>query len=170
MLDKSVIRIFLQSIVRKSVNLPLTNDQNVASQVFQLTAVLMRSGYITRETFNILVKNENKAIIEVILPLIKILDHGKYFKRWARRLTDFNFSYEDAKIMSYASFGINSITKKLGTDVIITNDQKLIQRYQLNLQDLKTRFDSMKEKLIESFQNARLPDVLTPDELLRKFI
>lgn len=166
LLDKSVIRIFLQPIVRKAVNLPLTEDQIVASQVFQLTTVLMGNSHITRETYNILKKNQNKAITKVILPMLKILDRGKYFKRWARRLTDFNFSYEDAKIISYVSFGINLITQKLGMDVIITNDQKLIDRYNLNFNEIENRFTRMVVSLAPPYQNASLPNIVTPAEML----
>lgn len=169
LLDKSVIRIFLQSVVRIAVNLPLTVDQIVASRVFQLTTVLMGNSYITRETYNILTKNQNKAITEVILPMLKILDRGKYLKRWARRLTDFNFTYEDAKIISYSSFGINLINQKLGTDVIITNDQKLIDRYNLNFNDIENRFTRMVVSLAPPYQNASLPNILTPEELLAKY-
>lgn len=166
LLDKSVIRIFLQSVVRKTVNLPLTENQIAVSRAFQFTTVLLGSGYITQETFNILVKNQNKAIIEVILPMLKILHHSKYFKRWARRLTDFNFTYEDAKIISYSSFGINLINSKLGTDVIITNDQKLIDRYNLSFDDIKNRFTKMIDSLAPPYRNASLPTILTPEVLL----
>lgn len=169
LLDKSVIRIFLQSVVRKAIHVPLTVDQIAASRVFQLTAVLMGNGYITRETFNILVKNQNKAIIEVILPLLKILDRGRYLKRWARRLTDFDFTYEDSKIISHACFGINLITQKLGTDVIITNDQKLIDRYNLNFTEIEDRFTRMVLSLAPPYQNASLPSIVAPEKLLDQY-
>lgn len=169
LLDKSVVIIFLQSVVRKASNLPLAVDQIVASRVFQLTAVLMGNGYIIRETFNILTKNQNKAIIEVILPLLKILDRARYLKRWARRLTDFDFTYEDSKIISYACFGINLITQKLGTDVIITNDQKLIDRYNLNFAQIEDRFTRMIVSLAPPYQNGRLPCIVAPEKLLDQY-
>jgi hypothetical protein len=168
-LDKSIVRIILQAIVRKTFKLPPTESQAFALRIFQLTTVLMGEGYITRETYNILMKNKNKAISQVILPIVKIVDQGKNFKRWARRLTDFNFSYEDAKIISYASFGIDFINKKLGTNIILTNDQKLIDRYNLNFNDIENRFTSMIVSLAPPYQNASLPNILTPEELLDKY-
>jgi hypothetical protein len=87
-------------------------------------------------------------------------------RRWARRLTDFAFSPEDAIVLAYGSFGFDVASKTVGVEAIITTDIRLAEHYERRTAEIKKRFDDMIVNLPQAYAVLSLPKVLTTAAIL----
>jgi len=102
----------------------------------------------------------------LFLASVEVLRPGKYFKRWARRLREMNFTGEDANILGLGSFGVDEEGLILGVHVIATYDQALINKYALDYEAIQEKLEAMTADLDPPFRDAGLPEVKRPEELL----
>ena len=94
------------------------------------------------------------------------LKKARYLRRWARRLTEFGFSSEDAIVLAYGSFGLDVESQTVGVDAIITTDIRLADRYNKRNPEINNRYNDMITNLPEAYRQLRLPQVLTAAAVL----
>jgi hypothetical protein len=122
--------------------------------------------YITEEILNLLVQPRAWHVAQVLLPSLRVLQRGKYLRRWARRLREEGLSPEDAVIVSHASFGIDETAQTFGLEVILTTDYALKTHYEQRFPRISRRFEQMTCQLKEPYAGASLPRILRPEEVL----
>jgi len=113
---------------------------------------------LPNQTANIL-ERRTQIFAEPLLAETRPLRKARYLRRWARRLTDFAFSREDAIVLAYGSFGLDVESKTVGVDVIITTDIRLAEHYERRYSEIKNRFEDMIVNLPAAYAVLRLPQV-----------
>ncbi len=136
-----------------------------AANSYSYIATIANWIYITEQTANIL-KRRTEIFAAPLLAETRSLKKARYLRRWARRLTSFAFSSEDAIVLAYGSFGLDVERKKVGVDAIITTDIRLAENYERRHSEIKNRFDDMIVNLPESYVVVRLPQVMTTAAIL----
>jgi hypothetical protein len=155
-----VIRRLYERRVRLALSRPPTILQVEAANSYAFIATITNHLYITDQTSNILKRRTSvfaAPILEDTLPLKK----ARYLRRWARRLTEFGFSSEDAIVLAYGSFGLDVESQMVGVDAIITTDVRLADRYNQRHPEIRTRFNDMITNLPEAYRQLTLPQLLT---------
>ena len=125
--------------------------------------------FVAQEIVHILAHKEDNSTalaVQALLRRVSVLKRTRYFKRWARRLHQMNFTREDAKVLSLATFGTNEVGEILSVSVIVTFDQRLISKYTHELTVIRGRFEAMVASLEPPFCYARLPEVMLPQKAL----
>jgi len=111
-------------------------------------------------------KRRTQIFAAPILAETHPLTKARYLRRWARRLTEFAFSSEDAIILAYGSFGLDVESRTVGVDAIITTDNRLAEHYERRHAEIKNRFDDMIVNLPEPYARLTLPQVVTTATVL----
>lgn len=163
--DKGVIRRVYERRVRLALGKPPTVLQVEAANSYAYVANIATHLYITEQTANIL-KRRTQIFAEPFLAETRPLKKARYLRRWARRLTDFAFSHEDAIVLAYGSFGLDVESRTIGVDAIITTDVRLAQQYERRHSEIKNRFEEMIVNLPEAYAVLSLPQVLTTAAVL----
>lgn len=151
--------------VRMALDKTPTVLQVEAANSYSYIATIANWIYITEQTANIL-KRRTEIFAAPLLAETRSLKKARYLRRWARRLTSFAFSSEDAIVLAYGSFGLDVERKKVGVDAIITTDIRLAENYERRHSEIKNRFDDMIVNLPESYVVVRLPQVMTTAAIL----
>jgi hypothetical protein len=165
LLDKGVIRRVYERRVRLALGKPPTVLQVEAANSYAYVATISTRLYITEQTANIL-KRRTQVFAAPLLAETRPLKKARYLRRWARRLTDFAFSSEDAIVLAYGSFGLDVESKTVGVDAIITTDIRLAEHYERRHSEIENRFNDMIVNLPEAYAVLRLPNVLTTAAIL----
>jgi len=107
------------------------------------------------------------AIAERVRPF----QPSRYQRRWARRLRQaYGFEREDAHHLALASFGEGSEPSIFCANFFVTFDLRLIERFQTFHTDIDHRLKRMTCQLLMPYRDAELPEVLTPQVVLSRFI
>jgi len=122
--------------------------------------------YITPETFNILQRTRHRAEVPPFLTQVEVMQSGRYFKRWARRLREHGFTREDANVLALGTFGYDPTRRILGTSAIVTLDYPFINNYEQHRLTLARRLSAMTRQFTPPFRDAALPELWTPAEAL----
>jgi hypothetical protein len=128
LLDKGVVRRLFESERRRLSTRPLSPEQRRCVASFNRLLEDRARIYVTEETFAVIHRIPSRSRSALAAEFLR-LEKGKYLKRWARRLQGFGFSAEDARVLSYASFGLDRQAKQLGVEMVITADRKLVERF-----------------------------------------
>lgn len=91
--------------MRLALGKPPTVLQVEAANSYAYVSSIANRLYIAEQTLNIL-KRRTQIFAGPILADTHPLKKVRYLRRWARRLTEFAFSSEDAIILAYGSFGL----------------------------------------------------------------
>ncbi len=151
--------------MRLALSRPPTILQVEAANSYAYIATITNRLYITEQTSNIL-KRRTPTFAAPILADTRPLKKARYLRRWARRLTEFGFSSEDAIVLAYGSFGLDVESETVGVDAIITTDIRLADRYKQRNPEINNRFNDMITNLPEVYRQIRLPQVLTTATIL----
>ena len=151
--------------VRLALGKPPTVLQVEAANSYAYIATITNHLYITEQTSNIL-KRRTPIFAAPILADTRPLKKARYLRRWARRLTEFGFSSEDAIVLAYGSFGLDVESETVGVDAIITTDIRLADRYKQRNPEINNRFNDMITNLPEVYRQIKLPQVLTTATVL----
>lgn len=162
LLDKNVVRKTIAALVKVQVGRGLTQEENDALTLLQEARKEALHLFIAPEAFNLLQRFTGQAEVDLFLELVEVMQAGRYFKRWARRLRGYGFTYEDAKVLSLGTFGTRETEDLLGVNAIITIDQPFINNYQTRLDVLQERLEAMTVNLSSPFCNAGLPALMQP--------
>ncbi len=160
-----MIRRVYERRVRLALGKPPTVLQVEAANSYAYIATIANRLYITEQTSNIL-KRRTQIFAAPLLAQTRPLKKARYLRRWARRLTEFGFSSEDAIVVAYGSFGLDVEAQTVGVDAIITTDIRLADRYKQRHREITTRFNDMITNLPEAYRQLRLPQVLTTATVL----
>lgn len=167
LLDKNVVRRAIEGIGASLVASPLTAQQSLALRLLrrgkQANVVVM----ITPEVGNILSCRSNILEVPLFLREVDTLRRGRYFDGWARRLREHGFTREDAKILSYGTFGLDPAGLTLGVTVVVTFDLPFINNFRVQREDLARRLKAMAVQLPRPYHDARLPEMATPERVLQ---
>ena len=107
LLDKNVVREALRGLVRETAGVALPARQRTSLDVIRTIIAYGGLLYITPELRHLLERPTTFSLASPLLPYLRVLRAGRYLKRWARRLAEEGFSHEDARLLSYASFGFD---------------------------------------------------------------
>jgi hypothetical protein len=160
-----VIRRVYERRVRLALGRAPTVLQVEAANSYAYIATITNHLYITEQTSNIL-KRRTPIFAAPILADTRPLKKARYLRRWARRLSEFGFSSEDAIVLAYGSFGLDVESQTVGVDAIITTDIRLADRYSQRHPEIKGRFDNMIVSLPEPYRRLTLPQIVTSATVL----
>lgn len=162
LLDKNVVRHCVRGLLRD-----LRQDDVRFSLRLLLTPGLGEL-FISLETAHILERIVAVPQRGVILRRTSPLFPTRYTSRWARRLREANFDREDAYLLSLAAFGTDRLKEGriLGVDVFVTWDLALQARYQSVQSVVLKRLQRMTAQLPPPYDQAVVPQVQTPREVL----
>ena len=160
-----MIRRLYERRVRLALSKPPTVLQVEAANSFAYVATVANHLYITEQTSNIL-KRRTPIFAVPILAETRPLKKARYLRRWARRLSEFGFSSEDAIVLAYGSFGLDVESQTVGVDAIITTDIQLAGRFNQRHPEIKGRFDDMIVNLPKAYSQVTLPQVVTTATVL----
>lgn len=163
--DKGVIRRVYERRARLAQGHQPTSLQNEAADVYNLINTIAERLYITQPTANVL-RLRPPQHAAAILNDTRVLRKGRYLRRWARRLRDFNFSREDAMLIAHGSFGADIDFLLVGVEVIVTNDLKLVNNFKAQYANIEDRFKRMIFNLPDPYQSLKLPEVITMADAL----
>lgn len=121
---------------------------------------------ITPETANILSRRSNIRGVYLFLNEVEVMQRGRYFTRWARRLREHGFTREDAKVLSYGTFGLGPTGTELGATIVITFDQPFINNFERHREELTGRLKAMTVQLRAPYHDATMPNMATPEQVL----
>jgi hypothetical protein len=76
------------------------------------------------------------------------------------------FSPEDARMIAYASFGVDSNSQLAEIEVFVTNDKKLATNFRVESAKIEARFNQMIGDLTHPYSKLQLPVVKTTAEVL----
>jgi hypothetical protein len=151
--------------VRAALGTPPTPLQSEAANVYALLRGRGIQLCITEQTAHIL-ELRPPVFAAALLSQTLTLRKARYLRRWARRLRDFVFSPEDAVIIAYGSFGLDSQTGQAGVDAIITNDNHMAINYRTRYEEINERFKAMVNGLAKPYHELKLPHIVTATEAL----
>lgn len=166
LLDKNVIRRAIAGIAKAELGRPLTREEDDCLFLLHEARKGNLRLFISIEAFNILQRLSERVEVQVFLASTEIMQAGRYFKRWARRLREHGFTSEDAKILGLGSFGTDEAGELLGVHAVITLDQHFVNNYHTNLSSVQRRLKAMAAQLSSPFCRAALPDIKHPSEVL----
>lgn len=169
LLDKNVVRKAIGGMIKVEVGRELTQeDDDVLTLLWEAQKGNLKP-FITIEAFNILQRFTGKIEVDLFLEMVDVMRAGRYFKRWARRLREYGFTREDAKVLSSGTFGTDDTGSILGADAIVTFDQPFINNYHAHFDVLQERLDTMTINLPMPFSKAVLPTLIQPAQALALF-
>jgi hypothetical protein len=169
LLDKNVVRRGVNGLLRLARGQEPPPEEEIALVLLQKAAIRECKLLVAQEIVHILVRKEDNGTtiaVQTFLRRISVLKRTRYFKRWARRLRRMNFTREDAKVLSLATFGTDEAGEILSVSVIVTFDQRLISKYAHELAVIRGQFEAMMAGLEPPFCYARLPEVILPQKAL----
>jgi hypothetical protein len=165
LLDKSVVREALRGLQRLLLEQELPPRQELSYAAITALQDQEIAVCITEALHHIL-EPRFSYLAHALLLHPRVLQKGRYLRRWARRLREEGLSPEDALIVSHASFGVDESADTFGTEAVLTTDYALKARYDSQYSLIDRRFKRMTSRLRAPYSDATLPAVLTPEEML----
>lgn len=166
LLDKNVARKTIVGIGRVARGMVPRLEEVFCLLLLRAAEQGQFAAYIAPETFNILQRMRHQVEVPPFLTQVKVIQAGRYFKRWARRLREHGFTREDANVLALGTFGYDPIHKILGASAIVTLDHHFINSYEQHRPTLARRLPAMTRQLTLPFRDAALPELWTPAEAL----
>lgn len=169
LLDKVTARYIVQGLLKLAEGRSPTRAEISALDLFSLAYPPAMQFFIVPQTVSVLERLIRlayyTAVIQFLLNRVKVITPARYFKRWARRLRDYGFTKEDAAILALASFGTNEARNILGTDIIATFDQPMINQWSVRHSAIEARLEAMQNDVSVPYSLAKLPQVLHPEQI-----
>lgn len=168
LLDKNVARKAITALAKARAGVRPTVPEEEVLRVLVLGTGGQISIFIAPETANILSRRQQILAVRLFLDQVTVMQRGRYFQRWARRLGEHGFTPEDAKVLSYGTFGLAPSGNVIGVSFVATFDQSFINNYRMHLDHLQRRLKAMTSQLSLPYHNVLLPPLVQPEELLRQ--
>lgn len=166
LLDKNIVRFALVALRLRSER-TLTSREFGALTFIQHAHATNASLFITDTTHNILQTWGQSFEVQTLLAICHILYPTRYHKRWARRIRETSgLSREDCAILAFGTFATNFHGSLLGTDVVATYDQALVNGFAQHKTVLTQRLQRMTRQLHPPFLHATLPHVANPTQII----
>lgn len=132
LLDKSVVRRYFEGVSGLARGLALAEEEQQAVVLVHLARGKGQRLFLPIEAFNLLQAHRHQiapAEMAMFLKRVEVLYHGRYFKRWARRLREQTFTREDAKVLALGTFGTDEAGQILGVHTIVTYDRSVLRKW-----------------------------------------
>jgi len=168
LLDKNVVRRYFEGVSALAHRLVLTEEEQHAIVLVHLARRKGQQLFLPIEAFNLLQAHRHQiapAETVMFLERVEVLCHGRYFKRWARRLREQTFTREDAKVLALGTFGTDEAGQILGVHTIVTYDQPMLRKWDQDREKIAQRLQDMTTNLQAPFDRATLPDVRLPGDV-----
>ena len=125
----------------------------------------------SREALNLVRMYAPGALGAFVTQRLQVLTPTRYQRRWRRRLRQrFGVGREDAHQVALASFGVDETGQQFGADYFVTFDLRLMQRCHNSHADITRYLQRMTCQLAMPYRHAELPEVLTPQTVLARFL
>ncbi len=169
LLDKVTARYIIQGLLKLAAGQNLTPEEIFALDLFSLANSQTVRLFIVPPTANVLQRLAQlphySALIQLFLNRVEVIGPTHYFKPWARRLSDYNFTNEDAAVLALATFATDKGGNILGMDCVATFDQPMINQWRIQQTAIQERLRAMKQNLPPPYHQANLPQVLHPEQI-----
>lgn len=160
LLDKNVAIKILHALEKNAQGIAPDDEEQSALDLLYVEFFAGKRIFIVPETDNILEKKYKERIevatfrqhVEVILP-------AQYYKRWARRLKRVGFTREDARVLSWGTFGTDKEESFLGVAEVLTFDKPMVNLFQIKQEQIQAKLDAMKRGLEPPYNEVELPEV-----------
>jgi len=163
LLDKVIVRYTLDGMLSLSSGKDLTDQQAAAIRLFQRATTQPVDLFIAPASANILGRLQNiprfAPLIQLFLRHTQIATPTRYFTRWSRRVGEFGFSPEDARMLALGSFSTNQAGDILGMHGFITYDHPLVNLWDRKHDEIARRLIAMRRQLNEPYDLVELPSV-----------
>lgn len=163
LLDKVIVRYTLDGMLSLSSGRDPTDQQAAAIRLFQSATTQPIDLFIAPASSNILARLQ---IVPRVAPLIHLfVQHTqiaiptRYFTRWSRRVREFGFSPEDARMLALGSFSTNDERSILGMHSFITYDHPLVNLWDGKRAEIERRLNAMRRQLAAPYKQIELPSV-----------
>ncbi len=168
LLDKNVIWRAIEGLGKSLAGGALASEESLAVRLLTRGKRTGARPMITPEAANILSRRSYLLPVRLFMAEVEVMCRSRYFKRWARRLQEHGFTYEDAKVLSYGTFGLDPSRLVIGASLVITFDQSFIRNFEIQQAALRRRLRSMTTQLSSPYREAMLPDVSCPERVLQQ--
>ncbi len=169
LLDKNVARNYLAALVKLARSTPLEASEQVAFDLLNGETLKGKRIFIVEATDTVLEGLQRKyPIIHDFRDRVEIMVPARYFKRWARRLQEFGFTREDARVLSLGTFGTDAERSLLGVDEVLTFDRPMSNLFAEKKVKIQQRLDAFKREVEPPYNDARLPILKWLGALARK--
>ncbi len=171
LLDKSVVRRYFEAVSALARGLALSEEEQQTILLVHLARRKEQRLFLPVEAFNPLQAHRHQiapAEMLMFLKRVEVLYPARYFKRWVRRLRERTFTREDAKVLALGTFGTDDAGQILGVHIIVTHDQPMVRKWELEREKIAERLLEMTSDLQEPFAHARLPKVGLPGDVGRQ--
>lgn len=163
LLDKVIVRYALDGMVSLSLGRTLSKEQLAALKLLHRSAPGQVELYLSPASANILGKLQRIGRFDVIvqgsMDRVQIATPTRYFTRWSRRLRQFGFSPEDARMLALASFSTNEDRNILGMHNFITYDHPLANLWGQRYNEIEARLNAMRSQLHSPYDYVQLPEL-----------
>jgi hypothetical protein len=170
LLDKNIVRRYFEGISALAQGGALVDDELQSILLVHLAREKERRLFLPLEAFNLLQAHRHRiapAATLMFLKRVEVLYPSRYFKRWARRLRDKTFTREDAKVLALGTFGTDMLGQILGVHTVVTFDQPMLRKWELERDGLASHLLNMTSNLQGPFVKVRLPKVRLPKDIDR---
>lgn len=167
LLDKGIVKRLSEARVRILNGHLLTVEQAEVVALIQALRDSTAMTYLLIETVHT-IQRRDPRLAQSLSTWTTSLQKGRYLRRWARRLNAYNFTPEDATLISTASFGLDTERRTFGAEVIVTLDQPMMTNYRRHLSQIQDQFQALRQNLAEPYHRVRLPDLWTPAGVLQQ--
>ena len=166
LLDKVTARRILEGLLKLAESRDLTDDEILALDLFERAMHEDLRLFIIPPTYNVLRQLRDlpryAALINLFLTRVELASPTRYFKRWTRRLQEYGFTPEDAKVLALATFCTGEEADFIGVQAVVTFDQPMVRHWALQLPAIQEHLTTMQKDFAEPYQSAVLPQVLHP--------
>lgn len=106
------------------------------------------------------------GVIRTFLDRTEAAFPTRYFTRWSRRLQEYGFTPEDARVLALASFGSNEGGTILGMHWVATYDQPLMSLWSQKQAAIARRLKAMSGQIPHPYSQVKLPKVSKPESVV----
>jgi hypothetical protein len=153
--------------VKIARNIPLEANEQVAFALLNAETLEGKRIFIAEATNNVLKPLQGRyPEIYSFRDHVEIIVPSHYWRRWARRLQDFGFTREDARVLGLATFGTDVDGTFLGVSEFLTFDKPLATLFQIEQNNIHDKLEVMKQDLDPPYNEAELPKVTLLGKLL----
>jgi hypothetical protein len=170
LLDKNVVRRYFEGISALEQGAALAENERQSILLVHLARKKEHQVFLPLEAFNLLQAHKHRVAPAATLTFLKrvqVLYPSRYFKRWARRLRNRTFTREDAKLLALGTFGTDVSGKILGVHTVVTFDQPMLRKWELEWDELASHLLNMTSNLQVPFVKVKLPKVRLPKDVGR---
>ncbi len=127
--------------------------------------------FVSQRALNLAKSFATPELFEVFRRQVNLFLPTRYHRRWARRLRQhFGFSREDAYQIALCTFGRNLEDSLFSVAIFVTFDLRLIERFHHHQAAIQQRLQKMIVQLQLPYRRALLPETLTPQAVLSRFL